>query len=89
MFPRMDRSANTELASKDNDFTSSYEISDKGYGKDNVKILHVQREGALHKIKEFEVNTHLKLYSSKDYLHGNYITPSSFFITHLAWILIW
>lgn len=75
----MDRYASSELASKDNDFTSSYEISDKGYGKDNVKILHVHREGALHKIKEFEVNTHLKLYSSKDYLHGNYYTYSSLF----------
>lgn len=77
----MNRSATTELASKDNDFTSSYEISDKGYGKDNVKILHVQREGALHKIKEFEVNTHLKLYSSKDYLHGNYYTFDPFYYT--------
>lgn len=37
-----------------------------------VKILHVRREGNIHYIKEFEVNTHLKLYSKKDYLNGNY-----------------
>lgn len=47
-----------------------FEISDSGYGKDHVKILHVRREGPIHYIKEFEVNTHLKLYSKKDYLNG-------------------
>lgn len=47
-----------------------YEISDCGYGKDSVKILHVHRDGEIHHIKEFEVNTHLKLYTKKDYTHG-------------------
>lgn len=47
-----------------------FEISDSGYGKDHVKILHVRRDGPVHYIKEFEVNTHLKLYSKKDYLNG-------------------
>lgn len=53
-------------------FKIEFEISDTGYGKDHVKILHVRREGNVHHIKEFEVNTHLKLYSKKDYLNGNY-----------------
>lgn len=52
------------------EYESNYEISDSGYGKDSVKLLHLQRHGQLHHIKEFEVNTHLKLYSKKDYLHG-------------------
>jgi urate oxidase len=50
---------------------SNYTISDHGYGKDAVKVLHVQRNGPVHTIKEFEVCTHLKLFSKKDYLLGN------------------
>lgn len=49
-----------------------YLISDSGYGKDHVKLLHVRRDGPVHHIKEFEVNTHLKLFSKKDYLNGEF-----------------
>lgn len=49
-----------------------YTISDYGYGKDAVKVLHVKRNGPVHSIKEFEVATHLKLYSKKDYFRGEY-----------------
>jgi urate oxidase len=70
MFPRKLDNLNT-LCNNDNEFVSEYEISDSGYGKDNVKLLHVERNGAVHSIKEFEVNTHLKLYSKKDYLNGD------------------
>lgn len=51
-------------------YKHEFEISDTGYGKDHVKILHVRRDSNVHYIKEFEVNTHLKLYSKKDYLNG-------------------
>ncbi|KAH8358756.1 hypothetical protein KR093_002238 [Drosophila rubida] len=50
-----------------------YEITDKGYGKDAVKLMHVNRKGALHSIQECEVGTHLKLYSNKDFLQGDNI----------------
>lgn len=74
MFPRkltsaMEQSLKPSLRSNTK---FEFEISDTGYGKDHVKILHVRREGNVHHIKEFEVNTHLKLYSKKDYLNGNY-----------------
>lgn len=55
----------------DGEAPHQYSISDYGYGKDAVKILHVQRNGAVHSIKEFEVGSHLKLYSKKDYFHGD------------------
>ncbi|XP_059618145.1 uricase [Phlebotomus argentipes] len=48
-----------------------YIISDYGYGKDNVKLLHVVRNGPVHSIKELEVCSHLKLYDKKDYLYGD------------------
>lgn len=48
----------------------SYEISDDGYGKNYVKLLHINRQGQLHSIKELEVCTHLKLYTKRDYLYG-------------------
>lgn len=72
MFPRKLNETATAFNSgrQTDDYESNYEISDSGYGKDSVKLLHVQRQGQLHHIKEFEVNTHLKLFSTKDYLHG-------------------
>lgn len=76
MFPRKLTSA-AETSLKTMGQTSyEYEISDSGYGKDHVKILHVRRDGTVHHIKEFEVNTHLKLYSKKDYMYGEYSTAA-------------
>lgn len=53
-----------------NDLESKYVISDNGYGKNYVKILHVKREGLVHHVKEFEVNSHLQLFSKATYLTG-------------------
>lgn len=74
MFPRKLTSAAEQpsLKSSTGNVQHQFEISDTGYGKDHVKILHIHRDGNMHYIKEFEVNTHLKLYSKKDYLNGNY-----------------
>lgn len=49
----------------------SYSIVDDAYGKTNVKLLHVHRDGALHTIQELEVNTHLTLATKKDYTDGD------------------
>lgn len=71
MFPRKLTGAfDISLKTDATKYKHEFEISDTGYGKDHVKILHVRREGNIHYIKEFEVNTHLKLYSKKDYLNG-------------------
>ena len=43
----------------------------RGYGKGNVKLLHVRREGPVHSIKEYEVDTQLTLETDKDYLWGD------------------
>ena len=53
------------------DGLDQYTITDHGYGKDAIKVLHVQRNGPVHTINEFEVGTHLKLYSKKDYVTGD------------------
>ncbi|SPP79648.1 uricase [Drosophila guanche] len=66
------RTAASASASLDGQETPfQYEITDHGYGKDAVKVLHVSRKGPVHTIQEFEVGTHLKLYSKKDYYQGN------------------
>lgn len=73
MFPRKLVAAAADhhsLRSPGAAYKHEFQISDTGYGKDHVKMLHVRREGNVHFIKEFEVNTHLKLYSKKDYLNG-------------------
>lgn len=73
MFPRkLVGAADHKLRLSSSSFKHEFQISDTGYGKDHVKILHVRREGNVHFIKEFEVNTHLKLYSKKDYLMGKW-----------------
>ncbi len=69
MFPRKLDNSKTH-PDADGEFVSDYQITDSGYGKDNVKLLHIVSNGTVHNIKEFEVNTHLKLYSKKDYLNG-------------------
>ncbi|XP_031632131.1 uricase [Contarinia nasturtii] len=72
MFPRkLTRAVEQSLKPSSVNTKFEFEISDTGYGKDHVKILHVRRDGNVHHIKEFEVNTHLKLYSKKDYLNGD------------------
>ncbi|XP_064550823.1 uricase-like [Drosophila montana] len=48
-----------------------YKILNKGYGKDAVRLMYVNRSGSVHSIQEFELSTHLKLSSSKDYLQAN------------------
>ncbi|XP_069947052.1 uricase [Cherax quadricarinatus] len=49
----------------------SFEWVSRGYGKNNVKLLHVRREGPVHSIKEYEVCTQLTLDTDKDYIHGD------------------
>ncbi|XP_058453819.1 uricase [Malaya genurostris] len=63
----IDESAGNKLR----DTSDQYVISNYGYGKDSVKVLHVVRNGLVHSIKEFEVGTKLKLASQKDYLQGD------------------
>nr|CAD7570541.1 unnamed protein product [Timema californicum] len=60
----------------DSDYTKSesneeYQLTNHGYGKNSVKVLHVHREGARHTIREYEVDTRLRLHSNKDYLTGD------------------
>ncbi|CAD6215953.1 GSCOCG00004255001-RA-CDS [Cotesia congregata] len=58
--------------SKHDDNLDKYEIGAYGYGKNNVKLLYVKRENAYrHEIREYEVDTHLRLGSQKDYLEGD------------------
>ncbi|GBP36817.1 Uricase [Eumeta japonica] len=46
-------------------------LSDHGYGKGAVKLLHVHRDGDFHSIREFEVFTDLKLTSESAYVSGD------------------
>ncbi|KAG6443992.1 hypothetical protein O3G_MSEX003127 [Manduca sexta] len=48
-----------------------FELCDHGYGKSSVKLLHVHRDGEYHRIREFEVNTELKLASEMAYVKGD------------------
>ena len=41
---------------------------DRSYGKAWVKLLHVERNGNVHSIKEYEVSTLITLDTDKDYI---------------------
>ena len=45
----------------------SFQIVENEYGKANVRMLHLRREGIVHTIREFEVDTSLTLDDTKDY----------------------
>lgn len=45
----------------------SFEIVENEYGKASVRMLHLRREGIVHTIREFEVDTSLTLDDTKDY----------------------
>uniref|UniRef100_A0A8C5K5Y1 Uricase n=1 Tax=Jaculus jaculus TaxID=51337 RepID=A0A8C5K5Y1_JACJA len=47
------------------------EFVQTGYGKDMVKVLHIQRDGNYHTIKEVVTSVQLTLKSRKDYVHGD------------------
>lgn len=49
----------------------SYGWIQRGYGKNNVKLLHVRRDGPQHSIHEFEVGSQLTLSTDKDYILGD------------------
>lgn len=48
-----------------------YAFGNYGYGKNSVKLLHVDKSGPKHSIKEYEVDVHLKLSTQIDYLQGD------------------
>merc|ERR1719369_580566 len=50
---------------------AEFKIIESGYGKYWVKLLHLERDGNKHSIKEYEVSTLITLDSDKDYLHGD------------------
>lgn len=52
------------------DVEETYDLAEYGYGKNYVKVLKVRREGDVHHIREYEVNTHLQLDSREDFLQG-------------------
>ena len=53
-------------------YRHQYELGAYGYGKNHIKLLHVRREDAYrHDIREYEVDTHLRLGTQKDYFEGN------------------
>lgn len=48
-----------------------FEILERSYGKESVKLLHVTRNGLQHSITEYEVSTRLQLASDKDYIKAD------------------
>ncbi|EDV93229.1 uricase [Drosophila grimshawi] len=72
MFPKpLQKFTNLNVSTPvDKEVQCPYNITNKGYGKDAVKLLHVDRNGPVHTIQELEVGTHLKLTTNKEYVLG-------------------
>ncbi|CAG4968619.1 unnamed protein product [Colias eurytheme] len=69
--PALPASGATAAATAAADTGGRFELSDHGYGKSSVKLLHVHRDGDIHAIREFEVSTELKLTSESAYVVGD------------------
>jgi hypothetical protein len=63
--------SNANRRRDDEESEGPYELGQYGYGKNSVKLLHVHRDGSFHSIREYEVSTHLKLLSTKDFMTGD------------------
>lgn len=50
---------------------SDVEFSDRRYGKNYVRLLHVRRRGSVHDVSELEVNVALTLKPTDDYVDGD------------------
>ena len=50
---------------------AEFQFIDRGYGKYWVKMLHLERNGNVHSIKEYEVSTLITLNSDKDFKQGD------------------
>lgn len=68
---RQPKSASKPTPSTTIDATQPYELTGKGYGKEFIKLMYISREGPYHTIQEFEISTHLKLLSDREYLSGD------------------
>ena len=47
------------------------EVSFSGYGKNDVRLMRVRREGGKYFVTELKVNVELQLGTSKDYQRGD------------------
>ncbi|KAG5312326.1 URIC Uricase, partial [Acromyrmex insinuator] len=56
----------------ENEKRDEYELDACAYGKNNVKLLYVNRNNEpYHDIREYEIDTHLRLYDQKEFFEGN------------------
>lgn len=70
--PNSARDIQPNLTVYQDEKSDKYELAAHGYGKNNVKLLYVRRDNELHhEIREYEVDTHLRLVSQKDYMKGD------------------
>lgn len=46
-------------------------FTDRRYGKNFVRLLHVKREGKRHTVRELEVSTNLTLNDTRDFVFGD------------------
>ncbi|KAH8418061.1 hypothetical protein KR222_011380 [Zaprionus bogoriensis] len=82
--PKSSNSTSSEAA----DPSQPYELTNKGYGKESVKLMHINRQGPYHTIQEFEISTHMKLKGNREYLSGdNYDIIDSDAIRNMIFLL--
>ncbi|KYM97773.1 PREDICTED: uricase [Cyphomyrmex costatus] len=56
----------------ENEKRDEYELSACAYGKNNVKLLYVNRnKEPYHDVREYEIDTHLRLYGRREYFGDN------------------
>lgn len=48
----------------------NYRMGDYGYGKQQVRVFQLKKDGPVHNVTEFKVNSHMRLRTHKEYYEG-------------------
>lgn len=71
MFTRQLHDADPSKVAKISDpGAPSYRMGDYGYGKQGVRVFQLKKDGPIHSVTEFKINSHMRLCTHKEYYAG-------------------
>ncbi|XP_004521796.1 uricase [Ceratitis capitata] len=72
MFTRKLHNSDPSKATKITDPDApNYRMGDYGYGKQGVRVFQLKKEGPVHSVTEYEVNSHMRLRTHKEYYEAD------------------
>ncbi|XP_018798319.1 PREDICTED: uricase-like [Bactrocera latifrons] len=79
MFTRQLHNADPSKVSKIPDPRApNYRMGDYGYGKQGVRVFQLKKDGPVHSVTEFKVNSHMRLRTHKEYYQDSKVVDIDF-----------